>query len=412
MNFEEKLENYTKLLICHGLNVQPGQVVNLSGEVIHREFLTRLSIAAYRQGAKHVNIDLIDPFHTKVRVENSSSQEFLNHVPKFIATKYEELLDSNGAVLRLIGNEEPDCLSQLDPIKANLMQLAVRQSLKRYYQEGVGKSKVHWTVAGAATPKWGKKIFPELSETQALNKLWEAIFKICRADQPDCIELWNKHNAILHLRAKKLTDMRIEELHFIGPGTDLKVYLSPQAKFQGGSSLSPLGVQFEPNIPTEECFTTPNCYLTQGRAHVTRPFFVNGKCIKGLELTFESGVLTQFSAEEGAETFEAYINSDPGGRRLGEVALVGIDSPVYQSGLVFQEILYDENAACHIAVGFAYRFCLQNGDKMTQQELEACGCNESNVHTDMMISSEEVDVLARTYDSKNIPLIRKGKWVI
>jgi aminopeptidase len=410
MDFNAKLDNYANLLICYGLNVQPGQSVNLTGEIIHRDFLFKLLSAAYLRGAKFVNVDFIDPFHAKQRIEISASDEFLTYVPQFIPAKFNELLESNGAVLRLVGSEDPDCLSDLPPHKINQMQLHIRQSLKHYYQDGIGKSQVHWTVAGAATPKWGKKVFPELSEQEAYQKLWEEIFKICRADKPDCLEIWEKHNAMLHKRSRKLTEICIQELHFKGPGTDLKVYLSPKAIFKGGSDRSPRGVSFEPNIPTEESFTTPDCRLTEGKVRVTRPFIVNGKLIQGLELTFQNGAITHFSAAEGEATFEAYINSDAGGRLLGEVALVGIDSPVYQSGRVFQEILYDENAACHIAVGFAYRFCLDGGERMGEEELKAIGCNDSHVHTDMMISSEEVDVHARTYDGQRIILIRQGRW--
>ena len=410
MDFNAKLDNYAHLLICHGLNVQPGQLVNLAGEIIHREFLLKLLSVAYQRGAKYVNVDIIDPFHTKQRIESTTSDEFLTYVPQFIPVKFNELLESNGAVLRLVGSEDPDCFSDLSPHKINQVQLHIRQSLKQYYQEGIGKSKVQWTVAGAATPKWGKKVFPELPEQEAYQRLWEEIFKICRANKPDCLELWEKHNAMLHKRSQKLTEMCIRELHFTGPGTNLKVYLSPKAIFKGGSDRSPRDVSFEPNIPTEECFTTPDCRSTEGKVRVTRPFFVNGKSIKGLELTFQKGAITHFSAAEGEMTFEAYIDSDVGGRRLGEVALVGIDSSVYQSGRVFQEILFDENAACHIAVGFAYRFCLNGGEKMSEGELAAIGCNDSHVHTDMMISSEEVDVHALTYNGQQIVLIRQGKW--
>ena len=172
--------------------------------------------------------------------------------------------------------------------------------------------------------------------------------------------------------------------------------------------MSPLEVAFEPNIPTEECFTTPDCRLTTGKATVTRPFLVNGKLIKGLKLEFKDGAIVHFDALEGRETFAEYINSDPGGRCLGEVALVGIDSPIYQSGRVFEEILYDENAACHIAVGFAYRFCLEGGDKMSDEELAAIGCNDSHVHTDMMISSDKVDVFATTYS--NPPFLQQNAF--
>ncbi|MGA1780714.1 MAG: aminopeptidase, partial [Planctomycetota bacterium] len=167
---------------------------------------------------------------------------------------------------------------------------------------------------------------------------------------------------------------------------------------------------FEPNIPTEEVFTTPDWRRTEGRCRVTRPFLVNGKLIEDLHLEFKEGVVSKVEASSGRDTYAEYISSDPGASRLGEVALVGIDSPVFRSGLVFQEILFDENAACHIAVGSAYKTCLQGGESMSEAELEAVGCNVSSAHTDMMISDEQVDVVARTHAGETVPLLEKGQW--
>ena len=411
MDFDTQLDRYAELLVCYGLNVQPGQIVNLTGEVIHRDLLQKLTKKAYQHGAKYVNVDFIDPSHIKERILNSKDDSFLNYVPPFIPTKFDGLLDSRGAVLRLVGSEDPDFLSDLPTDKLHTLQLSIRQSLKRYYQEGVGKSKIQWLVAGAATPKWGKKIFPEMSETDAYKALWKAIFEICRVDKPDFLARWKEHDRNLKTRATNLTNLKIKRLHFKGPGTDLSVYLSPKAVFVGGSSIGPHGQPFEPNIPTEECFTTPDCRLTEGKARVTRPFLINGTMIKGLELEFKAGRIIKFKAKEGEKTFAEYIKSDESSNRLGEVALVGIDSPIYQSGRIFGEILYDENAACHIAIGFAYRFCLEKGDTLEAAELEDLGCNDSHVHTDMMISSEEVDVDAETYAGKIVPIIKKGKWI-
>lgn len=412
MDFDTRLNRYAELLVCHGLNVQPGQSVNLTGEIIHRNLLQKLVEASYKRGAKYVNVDLIDPWHIRQRLLESKDESYLSYVPAFIPTKFEEILDSKGAVLRLVGSEDPDCFADIDPEKMNAMQLQIRQTLKRYYQEGVGKSKIHWTVAAAATPKWGKKVFPELSEEEAYKALWNAIFTICRVDHPHYLELWDKHDAILKKRAQRLTDLKIEKLHFRGPETDLRVYLSPKAIFKGGGDQGPYGLHYEANIPTEECFTTPDCNRTEGKAKVTRPFLIHGTMVKGLELTFSAGNIVDFKAKEGEAAFAAYIQSDANAKKLGEVALVGIDSPIYQSGRIFEEILYDENAACHIAVGFAYRFCIDGGDKMSSAELAAIGCNDSHVHTDMMISSEQVDVDAETDKKETIPLIRKGNWVL
>ena len=204
--------------------------------------------------------------------------------------------------------------------------------------------------------------------------------------------------------------MGIEKLHFTGPGTDLEVVLSEKARFKGGCDVGPHGVEFEPNIPTEEVFTTPDCRQTQGHVRTTRPFLINGKMIRDLELKFADGQIVDFSASDGEDTFGEYINSDEGSKSLGEVALVGIDSPVYRSGLVFEEILYDENAACHIAIGSAYKFCIDGGEAMSADQLAEVGCNVSTVHTDMMISSEEVDVTAHTRSGGSEALLRQGRW--
>ncbi|MCA8959172.1 MAG: aminopeptidase [Planctomycetes bacterium] len=411
MDFDTKLANYADLIVRHGLNVQPGQVVNIGAEVIHRDLVVAIVEAAYACGAKLVDVDLTDARVFKTRLERAGEAD-LDFVPRYITERYKDIVETTGANLKIIGSEDPDVLSQLDPKRVNRARVAAHKAVRHFYDEGIAKSRVHWTVASAATPAWGKKVFPELSPEEAHLRLWDEIFRICRADQPNCVELWKEHNAELHARARHVTELGIRELHFTGPGTDLVVGLSPKAVFRGGSDRSPRGVDFEPNLPTEEVFTTPDYRATRGHVRATRPFLVSGKLVEELEMVFENGVLSSFRAKSGAEALEEYVNSDEGGRRLGEVALVGIDSPVYRSGRVFQEILLDENAACHIAVGQAYKFCLDGGESMTAEELTAIGCNESSVHTDMMISSEEVDVVAHTFDGRSVPLIRNGEWAI
>lgn len=411
MHFEDKLKNYANLLIAHGLNVQPGQLVNITGEIYHQKLIQHLVEAAYKRGAKYVGVDYIDPVLSRLKILHGKD-DHLTFVPPFIPFKYESFVEEGAAVLRLTGSEMPDILADLPAQKVNSVQSALRQSLKKYYSEGIGKSKVQWTVAAAATPAWGKKVFPELSEEKALDALWEEIFKICRADKKECLSLWKEHNAKLKKRGEKLTAMKIKELHFSGPGTDLFVGLSPKAIFKGGGDTTPKGIPFEANIPTEECFTTPDFRMTKGKVKVTRPVTVNGQLVKGLSMEFSDGKICSFSAEEGEDTFAAYIQNDDGASYLGEVALVGIDSPIYQSGRVFEEILFDENAACHIAVGFAYRFCIVGGDTMSDKELQQIGCNDSRVHTDFMISSDQVDVDAVSFNDQKFKLIEKGRWII
>ena len=410
MGFLEKLNSYAQLIVCHGLNLQKGQIVNISAEVVHRDFAYLVAKTAYEHGARFVNLDLLEPRLARTRLL-VAAEEDLSYVPPYVGVKYRDLVDQTAANLKIVGAEDPDLLSDLEPKRVNTVRVHQFLAVKYFYDEGIGKSLVHWTVAAAATPKWAKKVFPALEAETACAKLWDEIFRITRADQQNALELWRVHNQTLQRRAKKLTEMRIKEIHFTGPETDLIVGLSPRAVFKGGGDLSPRGVEFEPNIPTEEVFTTPDWRMTRGKVRATRPFFINGKLICDLRLEFCEGELTTFSAAEGEETFAEYVSSDPGAKRLGEVALVGIDSPVYQSGLVFEEILFDENAACHIAVGSAYKFCLENGALLSDKERQAIGCNESTVHTDMMISSEQVDVTAITYSGETVPLLVRGSWV-
>ncbi len=408
---ETQLDRYAELLVTHGANIQPGQLLQLGAEAAVRDFAVRVADAAYRRGAGYVHLELIEPRVARSRILHAS-EESLDHVPAFLKAKSDELVDTRAATIRLIGSEDPDILSDLSPTKLNRARLAQFKAAKRFYDDGIGRNQVHWTVAAAATPGWGMKVFPALGPEEAELRLWQEILQLVRADREDCLAQWEEHNKKLHVRGKTLTEMGISELVFTGPGTDLTVGLARVAEFRGGTDLGPYGVPFEPNIPTEEVFTTPDWRRTQGRARVTRPFLVNGKLVDGLSLEFADGKVSRFDADSGGETFGEYIDSDEGASRLGEVALVGTDSPVFRSGLVFEEILFDENAACHIAVGSAYKSCLRGGESMTPEQLDAVGCNESSAHTDMMISDEQVDVVARTYGGDEILILEMGSWRI
>jgi aminopeptidase len=365
--------------------------------------------AAYACGARHVSVELVDPLVNRLRIENSEP-EHLRFVPNFERVKYLDLVKEKAAVLKIVGSEEPDALEDLDPEKVNTIRLNRHLAIKEFYDEGIDKSLVHWCVAAASTPKWGVQVFPGLDSKTANRKLWNQLFKICGVDSADYLDKWNRKSAALKQRAEKLNSMGIKELLFKGPDTDLKVGLSDRALFKGGPEMGPYGVEFEPNIPTEEVFTTPDFRVTSGTARVTRPVMVNGVIVRDLVVRFEDGQLVDFTAKSGEAAFKAYIDSDEGGRRLGEVALVGVDSPIYRSGLMYHEILLDENAACHIAVGSGYKFCIEGGDSLSTEEALEIGCNESTVHTDLMISSENVDVVAVVEDGQQVALLKGGAW--
>jgi aminopeptidase len=409
MHKDVLLERYAKLLVRWGANVQPGQILNISAEVVHRDLVYMIAQEAYRVGASAVMLDLIEPRLQRFKLETVKDQ-YVALTPKHVPAKYQQILDERGASIKLIGPEYPMLLADVDPRRVNEERKAFYNAVHSFYEEGIGKSNVHWTIGAAATPAWAVRIFPELSPQEAEDALWRSIFSITRVAHENFMELWQEHDAALHKRSRLLNDLGIKSLRFTGPGTDLVVGINQRAQFKGGSDVGPSGASFQPNIPTEECYTTPDWRKTEGTVRTTRPFLVNGVLIKDLVLHFRDGEIASFEASSGKETFREYISSDAGAKRLGEVALVGIDSPVFRSGRIFEEILFDENAACHIAVGFAYKNCLSDFKTITKDELDAVGCNESIVHTDMMISDEHVSVEAELYRGGSVQLIKNGEW--
>ncbi len=409
MHKDVLLERYAKLLVRWGANVQPGQIVNISAEVVHRDLVYRVAQEAYRAGASAVMLDLIEPRLQRFKLE-TVKDEHVSLTPKHVPAKYQQIVDEHGAQIKIIGPEYPMLLAGVDPKRVNDERKAFYTAVRSFYEEGIGRSQVHWTIGAAATPGWGVRIFPELSPQEAEEALWRNIFSITRVAHENFMELWKEHDENLHRRSQALNDLGIKSLRFTGPGTDLVVGLSERSRFKGGSDRGPTGASFSPNLPTEECYTTPDWRRTEGTVRTTRPFLVNGMLIKDLVLHFRHGEIVSFEASSGTETFREYISSDAGAKRLGEVALVGIDSPVFRSGNVFEEILYDENAACHIAVGFAYKNCLDQFQTISKDELDAIGYNESIVHTDMMISDEQVSVEAECFGGGRVELISRGEW--
>ncbi|MCB0329942.1 MAG: aminopeptidase [Bdellovibrionales bacterium] len=407
--FAQKLRDYAELIAVHGLNVQPNQLVHLSGEVAHRELLLLLSEQCYRRGASLVQTEILDSRFSRQRID-LSGDEYLQFLPDYIPAKYNYFVEHEVASAKIVGPEYPLIMKGANPKKTNTVRKAAYESRKRFYEEGIDKSRVHWTVVAASTEGWGARIYPERSPKDAMKALWEDLFTFCRIGNGDHLEQWKRHDDELQNRARHLSSLGIEELHFQSEGTDLRVGLSSRAKFQGGRSRSTRGVLFEPNLPTEECFTTPNWRACYGKVRATRPFYVNGELIQDLQMTLQDGEITSFSASQGEDVFREYIQSDEGANRLGEVALVSVSSPIFQSGRVYEEILLDENAACHIAIGSAYRFCVNLPEDSTDDQFQELGCNSSSVHTDIMISDETTRVSARCSNGEEISIIRDGDW--
>jgi aminopeptidase len=401
-------DEYARLAVEIGANVQKDQLVLVSADVTNREDALLVAEACYERGASDVKIRFLDRQAERLRLDRASETQ-LSTVPKDLKFTYDRLVEESGATIFLMGDEDPDYLEGVNQKRASLQLKAGRPASKRLWKEGIAQGKIQWCLIPAATEGWAKTVLGSKATT---GDLWKVFYKILRLNARDSIKLWKEQDRALKARAAKLNKMAVKNLRFSSPGTDLVVTLSRRAQFAGGSHTARNRVCFWPNLPTEEVFTSPDYRGTNGTARVTRDFDVHGVRVSGLEVKFKNGVIVEFSAQRGNEAFAQYIKLDKGANRLGEVALVGIDSPIYQSGLLFREILLDENACCHIAIGNAYTEAIRGGQKLTSKIKKEIGFNESSAHTDMMISNDKTNVTAITYGGKEVQLLERGKWVI
>ena len=408
------LEKYAQVII-EMVNLQEGQNLLVRTEPVHWRFAAVIAAEAYKRGAKYVRVDsneVENPYLYKARVENSR-EEYLTYVPKFRTDMYKTMLEEKWALIALKGEEDPDSLTGLDPKKNSTIAKAVAEA-KRPFSKEVQNNAIQWLVVFAPSRKAAVKIMKIDDPDKALEKLWEVLTPILRLDSDNPAALWKKNSRELKRRAEVLNSMKIKTIRFLGPGTDLKIGLNKKAVWKGGSSVAANGVEFSPNIPTEEIFTTPDFRTATGRVAVTRPVLVPvlGKIMEGAWMEFKEGKVIDFGAEQGKDVLEEYFSMDPAARYLGEVALVDSNSPIFRSGIVFYNILFDENASCHIALGAAYPECIEGGGNMSEEELKTEGANISNLHTDFMIGSPDVDVTAETYSGEKVELIKKGFFVI
>jgi aminopeptidase len=409
LTFEEKQRNYVQLLVEQGVNLQPEQQLQINiepGDIALGELAAEL---AYRRGAKYVDLTLSSPRRDALQIAHAAPRH-RNFIPGYVTVRSDQIVDTKGAILSFRSSSEPDLFATLDQRHVADFQAAAYEMRKRLATEGITAMGINWCLAGPPSRKWAQKVFPGVDPDEAVSKLWDDIFAMTFADQPDCLVRWRNHLDQLGRRAEKLSSLQIKELHFTGPGTDLVVGLSEKATFVAGRKSTPAGIPFCPNVPTFEAYTTPDWRRTNGKARITRPAIINGVKVIDLEVTFKEGEIVATSAAKNVDTYNALIATDPGAKRLGEIALVGIDSPIFRTGRVFESTLYDENAACHFATGRAYEVGLIGGRQMSPTELAEHGYNHSKTHQDVMISNEEVSVHAITYSGKEIPLLERGSW--
>jgi aminopeptidase len=316
----------------------------------------------------------------------------------------------SGAARLAIAGNDPALLSAENPEHVSRANRATSQAYRPALELIAGHA-INWTIVANATPAWAAAVFPGVAPDEALARLWDAIFAASRADQADPLAAWKAHDAILHARADRMNAKRYAALHFHGPGTDLRVGLADDHLWLGGGTTARNGNYCIPNIPTEEIFTTPHKARVEGHVTSTKPLSHQGTLIEGISVRFEGGRIAEAHAVRGEQVLQRMIETDEGARRLGEVALVPHSSPIASSGLLFMNTLFDENAACHIALGQAYSTCVKNGDSLKPAELAARGANTSLIHVDWMIGSNRMDVDGVSAAGSLDPVMRAGEWV-
>lgn len=406
LSFEDKLDRLAQVAVHSGLGLAPGQPMVMTATLEAVALARRITEHAYRAGGSLVTTIFTDEDSTLLRFRHGTD---FDAAPNWLYDGMAAAYRAGAARLAIAGGN-PALLSNEDPEKVSRANRATSKAY-RPALELITNHAINWTIVSCATPAWAASVFPGVPAPEALSRLWDAIFAASRCDQPDPVAAWKEHDAKLHQRAARLNEKRYAALHFRGPGTDLQVGLSDGHLWLGGGTYAHNGRYCIPNMPTEEVFTTPHKDRVNGHVTSTKPLSYQGTMIEGIACRFEGGRVVEAHAAKGEQVLQKMIETDSGARRLGEVALVPHSSPIAASGLLFNNTLFDENAACHIALGQAYSSCLQGGDKATPAELAARGANESLIHVDWMIGSGRIDIDGVSSTGAEEPLMRQGEWV-
>ena len=400
------LRAYANLIVRCGLNVQKGQEVLIYADLDQPEFVKLVVEEAYKAKAKEVTVHFdyqpMQKLHTRYQ-----SVKTLGEVKKWEQERQEHYCQAMPCRLHLL-SEDPDGLKGINMEKMAKARQLRYPILKPYIDRR--ENQQQWCIAAVPGAAWAKKMFPKLSKNQAIEKLWEAILYTARVTD-DPIKAWEEHNAQLKSRCDYLNSLGIESLHYTADnGTDLTVGMIPEAQFCGGGDTSLRGVYFNPNIPTEECFISPMRGKAEGIVYATKPLSYQGQLIENFYFRFENGKVVEAKAEKDEELLNTLVNMDEGAAYLGECALVPQNSPICQSGLLFYNTLFDENAACHLAIGMGFADTIRDFENKTLDECRALGVNDSMIHEDFMIGCDSMNIDANTRDGKVIPIFRSGNW--
>ena len=401
------LDKLAELSIKTGVALAAGQDLLITAPYEAAPLVRRLAYHAYKAGAGVVTPLFSDPAVTLMRYQNARPESF-DHATQWLFDGMAAAFDANTARLAVVG-EDPMLLSEQNPDSVGRANQALSKASSAV-RERITRFDVNWNIIAWPGTEWAKQVFPELSDQDAQVALADAIFKASRADQEDPIGAWAVHNKNLRMRTDWLNERNFAALRFYGGGTDLTIGLAKDHEWMGVASVARNGITCNPNIPSEEVFTTPHAQKVEGTVRSTKPLSHQGTLIEDISVTFKEGRIIEASASRGQDVFLKLLDTDDGARRLGEVALVPHSSPISQSGLLFYNTLFDENAACHIALGQCYSKCFKNGAALSAEDVTERGGNSSMIHVDWMIGSDEIDIDGIAQDGTVTAVFRNGEW--
>lgn len=404
------LEKMARLAILKGADLQKGQpiMIRASVEPEHVRLARLCAQEAWKAGASDVLFDWRDPQSAALEYEHKDLDAF-SKAPVWKTALYEEAAKNNACFL-MIDGDDPDAFGSVDPRKTVAQRTAMNKGTKTY-RDGIDKGILAWSIVAAPSAGWARKVYPDLDEKDAIEKLWADIFAISRIDDNDPLDNWQNHNDTLQKRLDKLNQAGIVRFHYTSEnGTDLWVDLPENASFIGGASKLADGRKNYCNIPTEELFSVPYKYGVNGTLESVMPLNSNGKTIEGFGFTFKDGKVVDYHADTGKDVLDALLSTDEGSRYLGEIALVDKDSPIRKQNRIFFQTLFDENASCHFALGQSYAECVEGAAQMSDKELKERGLNQSDIHVDFMVGADDLKIDGYTKDGEIIPVFENGRF--
>ena len=405
---QHMLEKYARLIVKTGINIQKNQNLVIFSPIECASFTRIIAEQAYIEGARDVVISWKDELFSKIRYIHGP-EEIFEEFPEWQKEFYLSHVHQ-GAAFLTISASDPELMKDVKPERLAKARKASSTALEEY-REKLMSNENAWCVVSIPTEAWAKKVFAGLKAEEAVEKLWQAIFSTVRVDQEDPVAAWEIHKNNLKKRMDFLNSKHFRLLHFKSKlGTDLTIELPKGHKWLGGADYTSEGVEFIANMPTEEVFTLPKRTGVNGKVVSSKPLNYNGNLIEEFSLTFQEGRVVDFTAARGYETLKSLLETDEGARHLGEVALVPYDSPISNSNILFYNTLFDENASCHLALGKAYPVSIENGERMRKEELAALGVNDSLVHEDFMIGTEDLEIMGTTASGEEIPIFMKGNF--